>query len=148
MYCSACGSQITPSLSYCNRCGASLKERPDSPETKTIAAFLTAIIIIALAGLGLMLGGAMALRNEANFGGEIIGPFMAMVFILVLIVEVYLCRMLAKASGSRQRQPQLDLPPPQNELSGAQPRGLPEPIPSVTENTTRTLQYQESPRFK
>jgi hypothetical protein len=99
-----------------------------------------------MAGLGLMLGGAMALRNEAHFGGEIIGPYMVMVFVLVLIVEVYLCRMLSKATAGRDKRQQLHMPQPPLELGGPSPRVLPEPIPSVTENTTRTLQYQDSSR--
>lgn len=148
MYCSACGSQITPGLSYCNRCGAGLKDRPDPPQAKTVAAFLTAITLIGLSGLGLMLGGALALRKEAQFDAEIIGPYMFMVFLLVLIVEIYLCRMLAKVglnTGSREPK-QMAMPQQPHEFGGVQPRVLPEPIPSVTENTTRTLQYQESRR--
>ena len=144
MYCFACGSPITASLSYCNRCGASLKDRPDPPQTKNIAAFLTAITLIGISGLGLMLGGALALR-ESGFGSEIIGPYMLMTFALVLIVEIYLCRLLSRV-GFRSEGPEHarsitgSVP---NVLRGGQPRGLPEPIPSVTENTTRTLQYQD-----
>jgi hypothetical protein len=146
MYCSACGSQIVPSLSYCNRCGASLKDRPDPPQTKNIAAFLTAITIIGVGGLGMMLGGAIALR-ESGLGGEIIGPYMFMTLAFTLVVEIYLCRMLSRIgfrseTGGQARAIASHMP---NLLPNVQQRVLPEPIPSVTENTTRTLQYQERP---
>lgn len=145
MYCSACGSQTTPGLSYCNRCGAGLKEKQQSAPISTVAALLTAITVIAMAGLGLMLGGALALRKEGGFDGETIGAYMFMVFLLVLIVEIFLCRMLSKI-GSVERRDDMQLSQPHQavELRGNQPRVLPEPIPSVTENTTRTLQYKES----
>jgi hypothetical protein len=143
MYCSACGSQIVPSLSYCNRCGASLKDRPDPPQTKNIAAFLTAITIIGVGGLGMMLGGAIALR-ESGFGGEIIGPYMFMTLGFTLVVEIYLCRMLSRL-GFRSDTRRVITSHIPNLLPDVQQRVLPDPIPSVTENTTRTLQYQERP---
>lgn len=148
MYCSACGTQIAPGLSYCNRCGNNLtKDRQDPPQTKTIAAFLTAITLIGIAGLGIMLGGALALKNEAQMESEVVGFFMFMTFILVLTVEVYLCRLLSRlgtSSDQRAQLPQVIAPQQPMEIRGAHPRSLPEPIPSVTENTTRTLQYQEA----
>lgn len=147
MYCSACGSPLAPGLSYCNRCGNNLmKEREDPPQTKTIAAFLTAITLIGICGLGVMVAGSLALRNGAKLEPEVVGVFMFMTFILVLTVEVYLCRLLSRLSSRsfERNQPQVLTPPVPLEMRGPQPRVLPEPIPSVTENTTRTLQYQES----
>jgi hypothetical protein len=106
-----------------------------------MAAFLTAIVVTAVAGLSLMLGGAMALKTGAGFGGEIIGPFMAMTFLLLLVVEIFLCRQLSRVTSN----PDKALPPPitttPQELNAAQQRALREPLQSVTENTTRTLEY-------
>ena len=65
MYCSACGTPLTPGLSYCNRCGASLKEHAQS-KSSAIPAFLTAITLIAIVGLGIMLGGALTLKRDAD----------------------------------------------------------------------------------
>ena len=79
MYCSGCGSPIAAGLSFCNRCGASLKERGES-KTGSITAFLTAITLIGVIGLGIMLGGAVALRIGAQLGEEIVGIFMLMTF--------------------------------------------------------------------
>ena len=143
MYCSTCGLQTSPGLSYCNRCGANLKSRDESPNAN-VAAYLTTISIVALAGLGIMLGGALVLKNKAHLEGEIIGPFMAMAFLVVMTIEIYLCRQLSRLTTTSEKIA-TPVPPPiasiQNELGAQQKRALHEPLPSVTENTTRTLEY-------
>jgi len=144
MFCSACGIQVTPGLSFCNRCGAILKERSEPKQTGSIIAFLTAITLLGIVGLGIMLGGALALR-DAQLGEDVVGLFMFLTFLIVATTEILLVRQLSRltsASGNKQSltPPQLPMP---NELRAPQPRTLPEPIPSVTENTTRTLEYSE-----
>jgi hypothetical protein len=144
MYCSACGTQVAPGISYCNRCGQSLKER-DEPKPTAVNAFLTAITLIGVIGLGIMLGGALTLRREANLGEDIVGIFMMFTFFVVVLTEILLVRQLSKlTSGGAKRQTSL---PPQgmpNEFPATQPRTLAEPAPSVTENTTRTLEYSRN----
>jgi predicted nucleic acid-binding Zn ribbon protein len=142
MYCSACGNPLSPGLSFCNRCGTSLKERSES-KTSPIIAFLTAITLIGVTGLGIMLGGAMALKNEAHLDEMLIGFFMLFTFSIVTITEVLLVRQLSRFTGEPK---QVFLPAPQqtviqNELPPAQVHNFAEPVTSVTENTTRTLEY-------
>ena len=145
MYCATCGTPIAPGLSYCNRCGSSLKERTDT-KTGAITAFLTAITLIGIIGLGIMLGGAIALRKEANVGEDVMGFFMFLTFFIVGLTEFLLIRQLSKLTGSNEQRvidtPQY--PVVQNELRPAQPRSLAEPVSSVTENTTRTLEYSRN----
>ena len=141
MYCSQCGTPLTQGLSYCNRCGVNLKERTTEVKTSAIAAFLTAITIIAVAGLGIMLGGAMAMRTEA-FGHEMIGFFMLFVFLIVGVTEFMLVRNLSKLMSSAEQTKRLPAPqvtPHEFRLPQGMPLG--EPVNSVTENTTRTLEY-------
>src|SRR5687768_13246290 len=99
MFCIACGTPLAPGLSYCNRCGTSLKERSES-KALPITAFLTAITLIGLIGLGIMLGGAMTLRREANLPEELIGFFMLFTFLTVIVTEVLLVRQLSKLTNS------------------------------------------------
>ncbi len=150
MFCSTCGTTITPGLSFCNRCGSSLKERTE-PDTKTgaITAFLTAITLIAIIGLGIMLGGALTLKRDANLGEDVVGMFMFFTFFILCVTEFFLVRQLSKLIGGRE--PKYASPPAPatvpNELraaQAAQARGLPEAMPSVTENTTRTLEYSRN----
>jgi len=146
MFCVACGTPLTPGLSYCNRCGTSLKERStpsNPPRTGVIAAFLAAITVIGVSGLGIMLGGTVTLKNEANLPVELIGFFMLFTFITVIVIEILLLRQLSKVTSAPETKaldvaPQFTSPA---QLHSPTPRSLAEPVPSVTENTTRTLQY-------
>lgn len=145
MYCATCGTPLAPGLSYCNRCGASLKERSDT-KTGAIGAFLTAITLLGVIGLGIMLGGALTLRRDANLSGELVGVFMFFTFLIVAITEILLVRQLSRLTGAAERKP-LNVSQhfvAASELRPAQPCSLAEPIPSVTENTTRTLEYSRN----
>ncbi len=143
MYCANCGMQLVQGLSYCNRCGFSLRERVETSSTPIapITAFLTAITIIGIAGLGIMLGGALALRTEAGLSQELIGVFMLFTFLLVSTTEFMLIKNLSKLMSAKESQRRSLAPPVHQELRLPQASHLGEPVPSVTENTTRTLEY-------
>ena len=145
MYCATCGTLLAPGLSYCNRCGASLKERSES-HTGSITAFLTAITLIGIIGMGIMLGGMLTLSREAHLGEPIVGFYMLCTFLIVAITEIMLVRQLSRLTSSSERKviavPQLPAMP--SEFHPAQPRTLAEPMQSVTENTTRTLDYSRN----
>jgi hypothetical protein len=109
-----------------------------------LKSYLAAITIIGIAGLVLMLGGAIALRNGALFGEDIVGIFMLMTFAIVGIVELSLCRQLSRLNRASEKRESVVVPLQADmvsEVRGSQPRALAERVPSVTENTTRTLEY-------
>lgn len=142
MYCANCGTPRTQGLSYCNRCGADLREHVESSNTKAIAAFLSAITLIGVSGLAIMLAGALMLRKGANLSQELIGVFMLFTFLIVSMTEIMLVRNLSKLTGSTERRNSFPAPPPmQHDLRLPQGTPLGEPVGSVTENTTRTLEY-------
>ncbi len=147
MFCPTCGGPITPGLSFCNRCGASLKEPTESiVRTGPIIAFLLAIVIIGIGGLGIMRGGALTLKRDAVLGEDTVGMFMFFTFFILALIEFFLVRQMSKLiSGTPAKRVSLPQPasvPP--ELRPAQAHGLPEARPSVTENTTRTLEYSRN----
>jgi predicted nucleic acid-binding Zn ribbon protein len=142
MYCVNCGTPLTQGLSYCNRCGVNLRQERKEAKTSAIAAFLTAITLIGITGLGIMLGGALALRREAGLNQELIGVFMLFVFLIVSMIEIMLVRNLSKLTSSTERTNYLPSPQPApHDLRLPQGTPLGEPVSSVTENTTRTLEY-------
>jgi hypothetical protein len=102
-----------------------------------------AMTLVALGGLGILLGGAAALRNGANLPPDLIGLFMLFCFLIVMMTEIALVRNLSKlVSSSSEKQKHLSAAqsiPPDLRLPQATPFG--EPVSSVTENTTRTLEY-------
>ena len=149
MYCSTCGTQIASGLSFCNRCGSSLKERSATTNTGTIPAFLTAVTVLGVVGMGVMLGGAMVLKREAQLDEELVGIFMLFIFLLVGTIEFMLLRHLSKLIGSREEQRTLAPPmQPMHELRHANVTALAEPLSSVTDNTTRTLEYARREQMK
>jgi hypothetical protein len=141
MYCSTCGAPVTSGLSFCNRCGANLKDRSSSHNMGPISAFLTAITILAVVGLGIMLGGSLVLRKEANLPFELIGCFMFFTFVIVGVIEFMLVRQLSRVTGAVDDRHMLPPLQPLHELRPASVNNLAEPVGSVTENTTRTLEY-------
>jgi len=141
MYCANCGTPLTQGLSYCNRCGANLKERTEV-STGAISAFLTAITLIGLGGLGVMLAGALVLRRGANLSQELIGVFMLFTFLIVSLTEIILVKNLSKLTSAKEKKNYFPAPsavPHDLRLNQGTPLG--EPVSSVTENTTRTLEY-------
>ena len=141
MFCSNCGTPHTQGLSYCNRCGADLREKKESGNTAAINAMLTAITTLGLVGLGIMLMGAVILRKKANLDQELIGVFMMFCFLIVSVTEFMLVRNLSKLTSWKEDKKYLPPPTPTNELQLPAASRLGEPVPSVTENTTRTLDY-------
>ena len=140
MFCPNCGTPRAHGLSYCNRCGADLRERKESTNTAAISAMLTAITTIGLVGLGIMLMGALMLRKK-GLDQELIGVFMMFTFLIVAFTEFMLVRNLSKLTSSSESKKYFPPPTPTNELRLPAGSSLGEPVPSVTENTTRTLDY-------
>jgi len=140
MYCVNCGTQLVQGLSYCNRCGVNLRERSEA-KTGSITAYLTAITLLGITGLGLMLGGALVLRRGALLSQELIGVYMLFTFLIVSVTEFMLVRNLSKLTSPKENQNRSLPPPVHPDLRLPQGAPLGEPVGSVTENTTRTLEY-------
>jgi hypothetical protein len=124
----------------------SLKQGHEAKQGGAIVAFLTAITLLGIVGLGIMLGGALTLTNEAHLKEELVGFFMLFTFLIVLVTEILLVRQLSRLTAHTQSKA-IDAPPPAAmpaEFRMPQSRVLAEPLPSVTENTTRTLEYSRN----
>lgn len=146
MYCAHCATPLAPGLSFCNRCGASLKER-EPHQGGAAPALLTAVVLVAIFGLGIMFAGPIALKKGAGIDGDPLKLFIVFTFILLTLIEIFLLLQLSRVLGNRddsasQREKAFQQPGPlPRELQATPPRNLAEPIQSVTENTTRTLEY-------
>jgi len=149
MYCSSCGTPVTPGLSFCNRCGASLKERIEKGSDVVSNSLVAAVVLVAIFGLGMMFGGAIALKTGGGFDTRTVAAFMLLTFTIVTTVEVMLLRQLSQVLSPGTRNKGVEPAPPlfqpssvpPNDFRAAPLRVLPEPAPSVTENTTRTLEH-------
>ena len=147
MYCSSCGVSVARGLSYCNHCGAQLNGEKGDSLIKTTELRAESLIISAMVGLfvlGLLaiavLMGVMKAVLDLN-NGQILA-FATLSFLIMLLIEGVLVWRLsrrrrgAEETGGRALTKELTT----KELDAARARVLPEAMPSVTEQTTRTLE--------
>jgi hypothetical protein len=149
MYCSACGASVAQGLSYCNHCGAKLSAakaagRAGEIEPASLIGGIVSAFVLGLLAIAVLMGVMKAVLG-LNVG--IILTFTALSFLIMLVVEGVLIRLLL---GRGQVAGRGALPRRQatKELDAARAGLLPEPLPSVTEEATRTLEpaYRERPR--
>jgi hypothetical protein len=144
MYCSSCGTRVASGLSYCSRCGGEVgaEDRTVPLAPPPIPEFLIwAIVGVSVGGLSLIIG-LMAVMKWAGFDLGLIAMFTILSFLLLLGAESVFIWLLL-----RLRRPAIkpialthSREITTKELVDKQVRSLPEPVPSVTEQTTRTLE--------
>ena len=147
MYCSACASPITAGLKFCNRCGANLNKDQEVTGSGLAGGLITGVVLVALFGLGIMFAGAIALKQGGGLDNDIVGFFMFFCFVIIGTTEVFLLRQLSRLLAGRQSERGENAAPlfqpaqsaPVRELHPV--RDTAEPLPSVTEHTTRTLAH-------
>jgi hypothetical protein len=158
MFCPYCASESTPGLNYCKRCGGNLAPLVQGPAQETRPAVIapgatwaaglstTAVIVIGL-GMIFPMTGELTLRGMPPTAVVAIALFVALA---VLGSAAMLLRFwsLVLGVGGAGRAPQATpaLPDPKStdtrELGTARFDALnPASIPSVTEQTTRTLEH-------
>ncbi|MCM3904576.1 MAG: zinc ribbon domain-containing protein [Pyrinomonadaceae bacterium] len=145
MYCPTCGSEITVEVKYCNRCGANLALPPSSlPTTVTVPVSLTVpTIVIGLTitiGLGIIFGGATGLARLD------VHPFAITWMVLFSMATLFGCSAMLIRFWSKMIGVQRQVAAPQQAIKPAFERSTPQqlpprfdPVPSVTEHTTRTF---------
>jgi hypothetical protein len=145
MYCSACGVNVAQGLSYCNYCGAKVGEKNDSvskssevkPEfliSAMIGLFIFGVFVITI--LMGMMKSVLGLPVERVLG------FASLPFLLMLLLEGVCLRLLLRRKRDTEATSANALLNEQTtkELNRAEERLLSEPVPSVTDHTTRTLE--------
>ncbi len=142
MYCSSCGSSITPHLTYCNRWGARVNtpaatrdKSADFPES-----LIAAMVGLFVLGLGVIIGLMAVMKNVANFDFGVILAITFVVLTLLIILEaVFIYLLFSARSFARQRKLE-DSVQNTRELRESHTPMLSEPMPSVTEQTTRAFE--------
>lgn len=148
MYCPTCGNEITVELKYCNRCGANLSLPMMAPPMAMAPVKLTLPSIVLgltiLGGLGVIFGSA------TEFARQHLHPFAIVWMVLFSSAALFGCtalmirfftKMLSAqqgvSAGQRTNHPTVTMGDRQQAHHLPPPRM--EPVPSVTENTTRTF---------
>jgi hypothetical protein len=154
MYCPSCGSDISVELKYCSRCGANLSLTPPTYSVTTATPIKLTLPSIIL-GLTIMVGLGIIFSTARELAELHLHPAAITWMVLFGVATLFGCTALLLRFWSkmfalnREHQPtptirvptQVSAPVPQQHLP---PRF--EPVPSVTEHTTRTFSrpYQES----
>ncbi len=143
MFCSSCGVAVAQNLSYCNYCGAKLNDdghksgelRPESLIFGILATFVFGIVAITIF-MGVM-------KNVLGMQVSELLPFASVFLVLMLVLEaVFVGLLLLRSRGPKKPSTARLQEKTTKELDAAQSRLLPEPVPSVTEQTTRAFDYE------
>ena len=143
MYCSSCGGAIARGLSYCNHCGAKLNTSENLQETREVrpnqlVIWMVATFIFGTAVITMLMG---VMRVILGLPVEAVLGFGTIPFLLMLILEAVFIRLLLRNRATSETNIKTVAKQQEtNELDAARPRALPEPIPSVTEHTTRAFE--------
>lgn len=144
MYCSSCGSPGTPGLSYCNRCGTELGAKKPMPASVS-ESLIWAIVAVSVGGLALIIGLMAVMKHELHFDNQMILLISLLSFLSLLAAEsVFIWMILSSARRTRRQEKEQDgtveLRGPATKELAEPAHLLTEPIMSVTEQTTRTLE--------
>ena len=108
-----------------------------------------AIVGVSVGGLSILVG-LIAVMNWAGFSDGLMALLSMLSFLLLLGAETVLIWLMVRAKNAARDTPKLTQSKQfaTKELVEGQVRALPEPVPSVTEQTTRTLEpvYREPKR--
>jgi hypothetical protein len=152
MYCSTCGEIVIQGLNYCKNCGARVSgARVDEADKLSESSFnllVAAVLSIPIAGLGIIIGLMSVMKEKLGFSNELIVVFVAGAFLLLLTSETALIwlliqrsKIVRKTDGASSLKDGAKLPEVEIKgLNAAKTRELVEPVPTVIENTTRSLE--------
>jgi len=144
MYCSSCGVAVAQGLSYCNYCGAKLSGARDngleSPEVRPelLVSAMAGVFILGLAAITVLMG---VMKSVLDLPVDRILAFTLVPFLIMLVLEGVFLRLLFRRKRGSEEVGKTVLLKGQatKELDAAHARVLPEPMPSVTEHTTRAF---------
>ena len=151
MYCSSCGVAVAQGLSYCNFCGAKLGAKGESANESAdvkpglLVSAMVATFIFGLISITMFMG---VMKTTLDFNAGQVLAFTMLGFLILISLEAIFLRLLfRRRRGSEEAiSGQLLKGQTTNDLNAAHARALPEPVPSVTEHTTRTFDQIPSQR--
>lgn len=154
MYCPSCGNEILAELNYCNRCGAYLSVATDShpaPIMKPVRLGPPAIVL----GLMVTIGLGIIFSSATELAARQLHPAAIAWMVIFSLATLFGCTALMLRFGLKvltmnretyqppsQIRPPAQMPAPMSgQVSAPRQQFQPrlEPMPSVTEHTTRTF---------
>jgi hypothetical protein len=124
---------VSPTLSYCNRCGAELKPKRNSEMKLSEAStdsLVWAIATVTIVGLGVVIGMMAVMKRVLYFSDALIVGFTLLTFLSFLGVDIVFIWVLLRSKMAAGK----------SEIEERNMRALSAPAMGVTEHTTRTLE--------
>jgi hypothetical protein len=146
MYCSACGVAVVKGLSYCNFCGVKLNgvkgdnvSKASEVKPELLVSAMVVVFISGLIAITMLMG---VMKTVLNLSAPQIIPFTLLCFLMLLSIEGVFVRLLFRRQRGQEESGGTVLSKGQatRELDASRARALPEPVPSVTEHTTRAFE--------
>lgn len=140
MYCSACGVAVTQSLSYCNYCGAKLggaQAEGREPKPEMLVAAMVFIFVFGLGAITILMG---MMKAVLHLETGLLLFFALLSFLIMLSLEAVIVRLLFRRRRGPEEGGDAVRLKGQTTSELHAPRALPEPLPSVTEHTTRAFE--------
>jgi len=136
---------VLQGLSYCNHCGSnlSLVKQVERAQLKEISpeSLLWAIVSVFLGGMGIIIGLMAVMQNVLHFNIGLISFFVLLSFLMMTIIEiVFIWRFIAPWRALNKNEPAQLTAKAKLEQGTLEARALPEPLHSVTDQTTRSFE--------
>jgi len=145
MYCSSCGVVVAQGLSYCNYCGAKLSgtkgdEVNPPPDLKPglLVSSMVVVFVFGLVAITMLIGVMKAVLHLDV--GQLLAFTMLSFLIMLFLEGVFIRLLFRRTRDTEEGDTVLMKGQATKELDAAQARVLPEPVPSVTEHTTRAFE--------
>lgn len=145
MYCSKCANQVSPGLKFCNNCGERLNqeiEDKDGTPGKMLDNVLTTLLFVVMFGMGILVGlVAVLLGNEVKTEvvTVIVIAYLAAIFGICFSLAKQVPKLIdAKLKGFNSLTESI-VPNQLKPLTTAQLEEYRQPVSSVTDHTTKTL---------
>jgi hypothetical protein len=146
MYCPNCGSTVNKKLKFCNACGERLSKASeidkDGMPGKMLDNVLTTIFLTVMFGLGILVGlVAVLLGNDVQppLVGMIVIAYLAAVFGVCFTLVKQVPKLIDARLRANENEYELRESARLAPLTTAQLEEYREPVMSVTDRTTKTL---------
>ncbi len=144
MYCWSCGKTVQDKLNYCSNCGARVEKGASENDSSWMTSSSNPIGYLGVFGLGGFIFLVMSLLKQGLDPGAVFA--ISAIYLAALFGICFL--LLRQSSGrtgkrrSEKTNPESEYAPPKkfrSEITKQLDEPQSEPVPSVTEHTTRTL---------